>query len=126
MITVLLEKDRDRLERLYFESGEDFTGNSEAVVAKDGEDRLGFCLFTLDEEKIAIGKLEPTDDLSLADGVLRSALHVAVTNGILSARYTDSAPVEVLRHLDFIENDENKGVRIDKLFSTCQNCGDEK
>ena len=37
----------------------------------------------------------------LADGILRSALHVAAERSAMDARYADAAPMDVLKKLDF-------------------------
>ncbi len=122
MITVLPLREADRLSALYREAGEPLPQNAGAVVASDGEERLGYCLYTLDEEKISIGRLEPVEDIALADGILRAALHIAVTGGLMQAVYTDRAPKALFERLEFIENDEKHTLRLAKLFSTCQNC----
>ncbi|MGI6269506.1 MAG: hypothetical protein ACOYKJ_03045 [Candidatus Howiella sp.] len=122
MITVLPVREADRLSVLYKTAGEPLPANAGAVVAADGEEQLGYCLYTLDGEKISIGRLEPVGDIALADGILRAALHVAVTKGLTQAVYTDRASEDLLKRLEFIENDEKHTLRLEKLFSTCQNC----
>lgn len=122
MITVKPLTDADKLSALYKENGETLCDTSMAVVAADGEEVLGFCLFDLDSERIAIGKISPENDLMLADGILRSALHVALNRQIIVAEYTDSAPKAVLERLDFVKSAENRTLKIEKLFSSCQNC----
>lgn len=124
MITVLPVREKDRLFALYKEAEEPLPPNAGAVVASDGDMQLGYCLYTLDEEKISIGRLEPAGDASLADGILRAALHVAVTKGLMRAVYNDRAPEMLLKRLGFIENDEKRALRLEKLFSTCQNCAE--
>lgn len=122
MITVSPVKDADKLRELYEREGEEPISTSMAVAAADGEQMLGYCLFDLNAERIAIGAIKPESDLLLADGILRSALHVALQRMIIVAEYTEKAPYELLKKLDFIKNDENNGVKIEKLFQTCGNC----
>lgn len=122
MITVLPVKDSDKLAALYADCGEELLPTSMAVIARDGETVLGHCLFDLNDARIAIGTISPTDDLMLADGILRSALHVALGRMIIVAEYTDRAPLELLQKLDFVKNDENHGLKIEKLFASCQSC----
>ncbi len=123
MITVLPVEDRERLTALYAASGLLMEENSGAVEARDGEESLGYCLYTLDHRSMQVRALTPEEDSYMADGVLRSALHVAVTRGVFAAYYTDTAPVGLLGRLGFIKNDENRELDIGKLFSSCQNCG---
>ena len=91
ILTVLPLKERDELERLYRSHKLDPDGNSAAVVARQGEEMLGYCLFYIAPERILVEILEPQSDLYLADGILRSALHVAVTRGIHNAFYAEIA-----------------------------------
>lgn len=123
MITVLPVKDMSRLEALYREAGLLLEADSGGVEARDGTVSLGYCLYRLDAAAMEVQALSPASDLPMADGVLRSALHVAVTRGVLTARYAAGAPVECIRRLGFIKNDENRELDIGKLFSSCQNCG---
>ena len=44
MITVLPEKDKSLIKELYEKSGAAFCENSECVIARDGEEVLGYCL----------------------------------------------------------------------------------
>lgn len=125
MISVLPVKDADRLSELYLISGEELYETSEAVAAEDGGELLGYCLFDINDERIAVGTISPESDVMLADGLLRSALHVALTRQIIVAEYTDKAPEKLLRRLDFIKNDGNRSLRIEKLFLSCKNCGEE-
>ncbi|MCI8360075.1 MAG: hypothetical protein HFE86_01900 [Clostridiales bacterium] len=123
MITVLPVEDKARLEALYQKEKLPLTPGSAAVEARDGEESLGYCLFEVGEGHITVTALTPETDRYMADGALRSALHVAVTRGIPAAYYADTAPVQLLTSLGFIKNDENRELDIGKLFSSCQNCG---
>jgi hypothetical protein len=55
----------------------------------------------------------------LADGVLRSALHVAAERSAMDARYVDTAPVELFKKLGFIKDADEHTLNIDKLFGGC-------
>ena len=122
MIEIHPLREKDRLAKLYVENNVKMNENSMAVVCVDGDDILGFCLFDMLDNSLVIHKLKPQNDLMLADGILRSALHVGVENGIMSAFYSENAPVEVFSKLKFIKNSENKELNVDKLFSSCKNC----
>lgn len=122
MITVLPVENPERLAALYEAAGLVQPADGGGVEAKDGEESLGYCLYRFNEEAMTVLALEPAADRLMADGVLRSALHVAVTRGIPAAYYGDTAPVQLFRSLGFIKNDENRELDIGKLFSSCKNC----
>lgn len=122
MITVLPVENPERLAALYEAAGLVQPADGGGVEAKDGEESLGYCLYRFNEEAMTVLALEPASDRLMADGVLRSALHVAVTRGIPAAYYADTAPVQLFRSLGFIKNDENRELDIGKLFSSCKNC----
>ena len=99
-----------------------FNENSKCVSCKDGQDVIGLCLFELDKEKITVKYIEPTEDIFLADGILRSSLHVAAERGIMNAFYTDTVSEDFLKKTGFIKNAEEKRLDIDKLFKSCCGC----
>lgn len=121
MISVLSCKDKSRVETFFNKHNIDFDEYSSCVIASSGEDVLGYCLYRLDDKQITVFTVEPQNDIMLADGILRSALHVAAENFVLDARYAECAPVELFRILDFIKNEQEKQLNIDKLFGGC-NC----
>ena len=116
--------NKDILYVYYFEkNGIDYNENSRAVCCKDGDEILGFCLYDLENDKITVKFIHPLDDISLADGILRSTLHQATEKSILNAFYTDTMPCDFLKKINFIKNEEEKRLDIDKLFKSCCNCG---
>lgn len=96
---------------------------SNAVVAKNGEEVFGFCLYDLTDKEIIVRYIEPLNDLGLADGILRSTLHVAAEKSIMNAFYTDTVPEDFFEKLNFIKDKNEKSLDIDKLFQSCCNCG---
>lgn len=122
MITISPVKDSALLEKLYRDSNVSLNEKSSAVAALFGEELLGFCLYDIDEKSIIIRALSPENDIMLADGILRSALHVAAERSAMDARYADNAPMDVLKKLDFISDDQEHTLNIDKLFGGCS-CG---
>ena len=122
MLQIHPVRETERLQPLYKMHELVLSDDCMAVVAMDGEKMVGYCLFSLGTLDISIKALAPTDDIALADGILRSALHVGVENGKLNAFYEETSPVDVFKTLGFIKNVENKSLDIDKLFSSCQSC----
>lgn len=123
MIEVRPIKDLAALKDLYIKSDAVFNDSSSGVAAYDRSEILGYCLFYYSDESISVTALEPKNDLFLADGILRSALHVGVENGKNKAFYTENAPFELLDKLKFVKNTADRVLDIDKLFSSCPNCG---
>lgn len=122
MINVLPVTDSDTLKGIFEESGCEFNENSGCVVAADSTEILGRCLYYIDDESIKIIDVQPVDDIMLADGILRSALHVADYRGITEAFYLDSAPEQLFDSLDFIKSAADKSLKIEKLHESCCSC----
>lgn len=119
MITVLPCKDKEEIKQRFLKSGLEYTEKSGFVSAKCQNEELGFCFYYLDEKGICILNLEPQNDIMLADGILRSALHVAAERSAMDARYSETAPKELFEKLDFIKNEDEHTLNIDKLFGGC-------
>lgn len=119
MISVLPCRDRNTVENLFKKHGFETDGYSSCVIAATGDEVLGYCLYRLDARTITVFAVEPQDDIPLADGILRSALHVAAENFVLDAYYDDNSPVVLFDKLDFIKNRQEKTLNIDKLFGGC-------
>lgn len=122
MIEILPERDKAVLAPLYEQNGIEMGDDRIAAVAKFGSEVLGYCLFELTKEKLTVLALVPDDDIMLADGILRSALHVGVANEVMKAYYADSAPEAVFKKLGFI-GEEEKSLLVEKLFQSCGGCG---
>lgn len=119
MITVKPSDKKEEIENLFIKNGIEIKDTSNCVIAKQGEDVLGFCLYYLDNKRITVLCLEPQNDLYLADGILRSALHVASEHFAMDAHYEGDGAI--YEKLGFIKNKADKSLDIDKLFKGC-NC----
>ena len=117
MIEIKIPEDKSITEKLYKEQGISPVG--ECIVAKDKEDVLGFCLFTVTDKEIKIHEICPKDDVMMADGILRSALHVASERFIFKAYYDNDSLEEVINKLGFLKEKETREIDIDKLFRSC-------
>ena len=122
MLTVLPVNSADELCKIFNKSGFEYNQTSGCVVAKNGSEVLGKCLYYITDDRIIVLLLEPLDDIMLADGILRSALHVADFRGITDAVYADTAPVQLFKTLGFIKNSTEKSLLIEKLHESCCNC----
>ncbi len=122
MISILRIKDKNRLKELYRESGIEFSENSAAIDACQNDDCLGYCLFTENENSVIIRKIEPFTDLPLADGLIRSVIHIGFQNGRDKAYWENDADTVKFSELGFIKNAEKKELKAEKLFESCS-CG---
>lgn len=122
MITLSPNNDKDYISAMFHGKGIAKTKNSGCVTALDGDRLLGFCLYDLSEKCMTVKYIEPLNNIALADGILRSTLHVAVENGITDAFYDDTLPEDFLRIIGFIEDSQNKRLNINKLFESCCGC----
>lgn len=122
MLTLAPVKDKAEISEIFKAEGFEANENSGCVLCKNGEELLGLCLYDLSKDKMVIRHIRPITDLSLADGILRSTLHVAAERSIMNAFYADTVPEEFFAKIGFIKNIEEKRLDIDKLFSSCQSC----
>lgn len=121
MISVIPCKDNVEIEILFKKHNLKTNEFSGCVIARAGDEFLGYCLYDLTAKTMTVFAVEPQEDIPLADGILRSALHVAAENFVLDAYYDESAPEKLFEMLGFIKNREEKRLNIDKLFGGC-NC----
>ena len=122
MIALAPISDKSEINRLFLENGLEFTEFSGCVKAKCGEEVLGFCLYDLDKNGIVIYKIIPENDLMLADGILRSTLHVAAERSIMNAFYSGEDTESLCDKLGFIVDRVEKRLNINKLFESCCSC----
>ena len=122
MIALAPISDKSEINRLFLENGLEFTEFSGCGKAKCGEEVLGFCLYDLDKTGIVIYKIIPENDLMLADGILRSTLHVAAERSIMNAFYSGEDTESLFDKLGFIVDWGEKRLNINKLFESCCSC----
>lgn len=125
MIEIKPVNSYDELKKIYEKCGIELCDFCMAITAADNDKRLGECLFSLTPKGIFIKDINPKNDLSLADGILRSALHVAVFNNVNNAYYEQTAPADVFDKLGFILDRQNRTLNIAKLSEGC-GCGINK
>lgn len=122
MLTLAPLKDKEEIKKVFDEKKIEFDDDSGAVTAVCGNDTLGLCLYNLTDESITIMYIEPLTDIPLADGILRSTLHVAAERSIMKAYYAETVPQDFLETIKFIKSYQDKTLDIDKLFKSCCNC----
>ena len=121
MLTLFPLSDKNEIADIYSNKNLNYTDNSGCLLCKEGETVLGLCLYEFTKEKITVNYIEPQTDIALADGILRSTLHVAAENSVMNAFYSENL-AELCRKLGFIKNAEENRLDIDKLFKSCQGC----
>lgn len=123
MVTLSVLKDKEKTARLFSEKGIEQNENSLCLVAFDGKNDLGISLFDITKDKAIIKYIEPLNDVSLADGILRSTLHIAAERFVMNVFYDgETVPEEFFRKLGFIKDDQEKSLNMDKLFMSCGSC----
>ena len=122
MISILPERNREVVKELYKKCGLMASENSEAIVAKSRDEILGFCLAKAFEDSYTIQFVKPRDDLSLADGIIRSAIHVGFENGKQKFFWDNDSDTAVFEKLRFIKDLENRVLDSSKLFEVCCGC----
>ncbi len=123
MLSLAPLKDKEEIKKIFKDKNIEYTEFSGVVSADCDNEILGLCLYNLTKDKMVILYIEPIGDIPLADGILRSTLHVAAEKSIMNAFYADTVPEEFLNKIDFIKSDTEKTLQIDKLFKSCCNCG---
>ena len=127
MVTLTVLKDKEKTARLFKENNIEQNENSLCLVAFDGKNDLGFSLFDLNSDKAVIKYIEPLGDLSLADGILRSTLHIAAERFVMNAFYDgETVPEDFFEKLGFIKDKQEKSLNMDKLFMSCGSCKREE
>jgi hypothetical protein len=123
MLTLAPMADKAEIENIFREKRMASSEFSGCVTAKNGDEVLGLCLYELTYKKITVQYIEPLNDIPLADGILRSTLHVAAERSVMNAFYADTLPEDFLKKIGFIKDAEQKSLDIDKLFKSCSGCG---
>ena len=119
---ITLKEEKNKAETLFLENNISYNESSSCLIAADGEEILGFCLFDIDDKKMLVKYIEPLNDVFLADGVLRSTLHIAAERGIINTFYDGTVSDEFLKKIGFIKDEKEKSLDIDKLFKSCCDC----
>lgn len=122
MITLAPMDNGLQIAEIFAQKGIKYNEFCGCVAAKMGDELLGFCLYELDNKRITVHYLEPLNDIPLADGILRSTLHVAAERSIMNAYYAETLPESFLKKIGFIKDENEKTLNIDKLFQSCCNC----
>ena len=122
MLQILVCEDKNITENLYQSLNLEYKAEYLAIRAMDREECLGFALFCINEKSEIVFAVEPKEDRLLADGLLRSALHVGCERGIIEAFYSCDDYVELYKKINFIEDVEQNKLKLQNLFTDCCSC----
>ena len=122
MLEILVCEDKEKVKALYSSLGIEYKEQYLAIRAIAGEECLGFALFDISGSAETVFAVEPKSDPLLADGLLRSALHVGTERGITEAYFCGNDYVELFEKINFIEDLENKKLKLQNLYSDCCQC----
>lgn len=125
MLEILVCEDKKITKKIYDDLGLKYNDDFLAIRAMSGEECLGYALFFIENHKETVFAVEPKEDRMLADGLLRSALHVGCERGITEAFYFGDNYTELYEKIDFIENKEEKKLKLQNLFTDCCACKKE-
>lgn len=126
MVEVLICNDPIITEQLFLSAGIGMNDKSLCIRAMCGEECLGYCLFEIDKTAETVLYIHPVCDRLLADGLLRTALHIGTERGITEAFYSDKIDTELLRKINFLENSDEKRLELQNLFTDCCCSGENK
>lgn len=116
MIEVKLVTDFAKVKELCNACGICDTDRKNIMAATDKGEVLAYSVFFMDENSMTICRVVPTNDYLLADGIIRSTMHIAVTRGIDKLYYTDDVDEKMLSTLRFIKQKEEKLLDCQVLF----------
>ena len=123
MLSLAPMSDKTEIAKIFAEKGIAYNDSCGCVTALCKNELLGLCLYETNREKMTVLYLEPLNDIALADGILRSTLHVAAERGIMNTFYAETLPEDFLDKIGFIKEKSEKRLDIDKLFKSCCGCG---
>ena len=125
MLEILVCEDKAVTKELYKSLNIEFSEDFLAIRAMNREECLGFALFKVEGKKETVFAVEPKTDRMLADGLLRSALHVGCERGVEEAYYLGNDYIELYEKINFIEDLETKKLKLQNLFTDGCSCKKE-
>lgn len=101
--------------------------NLHLTEALDGGKSIGYIAYAYEPERVVIYAVDDGGDLYLCDGLVRSVLFKAELKGLQAAAFQlqDSAMLQKMRQLRFVQNDENTLDNISEIMKSCEKCKSE-
>ncbi len=126
MLEILVCEDKNITKDLFESVNLEYKDDFLAIRAMDKENCLGFALFSIEENVETIFSVEPKNDRMLADGLLRSALHVGCERGVTEAYYSGENYLDLYEKIDFVEDKAKHKLKLQNLFTDCCCCNKEE
>lgn len=118
MISLAPVKDKNVIGKMFKDNSVEYGENSGCLTAEGPDGLMGYSLYSLDSERMIVYKIFPESDLPLADGILRSTLHIAAQRSVMDA-YCAEDSKQLCEKLGFIKDRASGLLDIDRLFSDC-------
>ncbi len=122
MLEIKVLTDNEKIAALLKECGKPQDDNRGVMAAVDREEVLAYSVFKLAEDSMIIEHIVPESDIPLADGMIRSTIHVALNRGKSTVYYAETVSEKLLITLSFIKDADKKILNSDKLFESCCGC----
>jgi len=122
MLEIKVLTDENKIGELLDRVGTEPSFDRGVMAAVDRDEVLAFSVFSLSADSMTIEYIEPSTDIPLADGMLRSTIHVALTRGKSEVFYAETVSKSLLETLKFIKDPEKRLLDSDKLFQSCCGC----
>ena len=116
MLEIKVLTDRETVEKLCRDCGILDAARQNVLAATDKGEIIAYTVFSMDEENLWLSHIVPPDDIMMADGMVRSTMHVAVTRGIDKIFYKETVNEEMLSKLGLIKSKEEKTLDSEALF----------
>lgn len=115
MLEIKVMNDGEERRKLLLQAGME---NGEVMAAFDGDAVTEYTVFTLDDESAVIRYISSEKPM-MADGMLRSTIHVALCRGKSSVYYAETVSEKLMEKLGFIKDKSKRLLNCEKLFSSC-------
>ncbi len=122
MIEIKVLEDRSKVSELLSSIGLEPSFDMGVMAAMDKDEVLAFSVFSLSGDSMTIERIVPETDIPLADGMIRSTIHVALSRGKNEVFYGEGVSEKLLSILKFIKDADRKLLDSDKLFQSCCGC----
>ncbi len=122
MLEIKVVEDAAAAAELIKKCGKKEAENRGVMAAVDRGEVIAFSVFTLADNSMTIEHIVPETDIPLADGIIRSTIHVALSRGKTEVYYAETVGEKLLVTLDFIKDEQKKTLDTDKLFKSCCGC----
>ncbi len=119
MIEIREETDRLKIKEICEKAGVVFSGDVYMRAMFDGGEQIGCCLVGIDGDRAEVLYFEPTDDIPLADGILRASYRFALDHGCAEVCCGDRADGRLIERLGFIADKRTGRLSIDFNSREC-------